>query len=115
YLFFTALCAGAYWLAGMTGFDAVAHAMTTIATGGFSTKDASIGFFDSAAIDYIASAGMLLGALPFILYVRMLQGQWTALFHDVQVQWFVTFVAAVILVTALWLWLEVGESAPEAL
>lgn len=115
YLFFTALCAGAYWLAGMTGFDAVAHAMTTIATGGFSTKDASIGFFDSAAIDYIASAGMLLGALPFILYVRMLQGQWTALFYDAQVQWFLTFVAAVILVTALWLWLEAGESVPEAL
>lgn len=106
YLVLTLIWAGAFWLAGMSGFDAVTHAMTTIATGGFSTHDASIGYFNSATIDYIASAGMIVGALPFILYVRMLQGHFMAVPRDPQVQWFISTVAAVVLVTAVWLWLE---------
>ena len=55
YLLLTLLCMTAYWLAGMSGFEAVAHAMTTIATGGFSTSDDSIRHFNSAAIDTIAT------------------------------------------------------------
>ena len=102
--------AGAFWLAGMNGFDAVAHAMTTIATGGFSTHDLSMAHFDSAAIDYLASAGMIVGALPFILYVRMLQGQFMAVPRDPQVQWFLTTVVVVIIVTALWFWLDHGKT-----
>ena len=110
YLALTAVWAGAFWLAGMNGFDAVAHAMTTIATGGFSTHDLSMAFFDSTAIDYLASAGMIVGALPFILYVRMLQGQFMAVPRDPQVQWFLTTVVVVIIVTALWLWLDHGKA-----
>ena len=99
-----------YWLAGMSGFDAIVHAMSTIATGGFSSHDASIAYFNSATIEYIATAGMLVGALPFILYLRTLQGEGLSLFRDSQVQWFVTFVSGVIIVTTIWLVLDVGES-----
>ena len=108
YLLLSGLCAGAYWLAGMTGFEAIAHAMTTIATGGFSTSDASVAHFNSAAIDMIAVGGMIIGSLPFILYLKTLQGDWRALFSDSQVQSFISLVALLIVFMAGWLWLENG-------
>ncbi len=106
YLLLSLAVAGGYWMAGMSGFDAVAHAMTTIATGGFSTYDSSIGHFDSPTIDAIATVGMLLGALPFVLYLKTMQGEWGALYRDTQVQWFLTAVGLAILVAAGWLWLD---------
>jgi len=109
YIGLTALWSGLFWGAGMSGFDAVAHAMTTIATGGYSTHDASMAHFSSSTIDYIATAGMTVGALPFILYLRTLQGDVGSLFRDSQVQWFLAFVGCVIGFTCLWLVFEVGE------
>jgi len=115
YVILTGIWAGLYWLAGMSGFDAVAHAMTTIATGGFSTHDASLGYFDSAAIHYIATGGMIIGALPFVLYLKTLRGDWRALPSDTQVQWFLVFVAGIIIVTAGWLWVEGGRSSLDSI
>jgi trk system potassium uptake protein TrkH len=115
YLLLTIIWAGFYWVAGMTGFDAISHAMTTIATGGFSNHDESFAYFDSAMIEYIAAAGMLVGALPFILYLRALQGDMLAVVNDSQVQWFLVFVAGVIVTTCGWLVLEVGEDPLNAL
>jgi trk system potassium uptake protein len=106
YTLLTGIWAFGYWLAGMSGFEALAHAMTTIATGGFSTSDASIGHFDSAAVDYLAAGGMVVGALPFLLYLKTLQGSWGALASDSQVQWFLSVVASLIVATTGWLWLE---------
>ncbi|MBL4689973.1 MAG: TrkH family potassium uptake protein, partial [Rhodospirillales bacterium] len=108
YLMLSGICAGAYWLAGMSGFDAIAHAMTTIATGGFSTVDGSIGHFNNPTIDIIATVGMIVGALPFILYLKTLQGDFQALVSDSQVQWFITLVTIVVIMAAGWLWLENG-------
>ena len=104
-----------YWLAGMSGFDSFAHAMTTIATGGFSTYDRSISHFDSALIEYIATAGMLIGALPFILYLRMLQGHWSCVPRDSQVQWFILFVAGLIIVMTGYLVVHTAEDPMHAL
>ncbi len=115
YLLLTIVWAGFYWVAGMTGFDAISHAMTTIATGGFSNHDESFAYFDSAMIEYIAAAGMLVGALPFILYLRALQGNMLAVVNDSQVQWFLVFVVGVIVTTFGWLVLEVGEEPLNAL
>jgi len=115
YLLLTIVWAGFYWVAGMTGFDAISHAMTTIATGGFSNHDESFAYFDSAMIEYIAAAGMLVGALPFILYLRALQGDMLAVVNDSQVQWFLIFIAGVIVTTCGWLVLEVGEDPLNAL
>lgn len=68
YLGLTVIWALAYWLAGMTLFDAVGHAFTTIATGGYSTHDASIGYFDSVAVEAIASVGMIIGGINFAIH-----------------------------------------------
>ncbi len=88
YLLLTLLCAICYWAAGMSLFDALVHAMTTVATGGFSTRDASIGAFNSAMVDYTAITFMILGSLPFLLYVGVLQGAWRPLLRDSQVRTF---------------------------
>ncbi len=106
YLVLTAVWAISYWFAGMSGFDAIAHAMTTIATGGFSTYDRSIGHFDSALIDAIATVGMIVGGLPFLLYLSVVQGNPLALARDSQVQWFLTVLLLVMIGIAGWLWLE---------
>ena len=108
YLVLSGLCAGAYWLAGMNGFEAISHAMTTIATGGFSTSDSSLGHFDSAWIDIIATTGMIIGSLPFLLYLKTLQGDFRAVVSDSQVQWFISLVVIVVIIMAGWLWLENG-------
>ena len=100
YLVISLVCAFAYWSAGMSGFDAMAHAMTTIATGGYSTYDASIAYFGSATIEYIAIVFMLIGSLPFVLYLRALRGNTRSLFRDDQVRLFLLIVAvSIFLVT----------------
>ena len=96
YVILTAICAAAYNLAGMNRFDAVVHAMTTVATGGYSNHDASIGHFDSLNIELIAITFMILGSLPFLLYVKMLQGHRLSLIKDAQVIGFFKILAAVI-------------------
>ncbi len=68
YLGLTVACALAYWLAGMSLFDAVSHSFSTVAIGGFSTHDASIGYFDSTAIQFIAVVFMLLSGVNFAIH-----------------------------------------------
>ena len=73
YVGLTAACATALWATGMTGFEAVVHAMTTISTGGFSTSDQSIAHFRSGAVEAIVILFMILGSLPFLLYLQALR------------------------------------------
>jgi trk system potassium uptake protein TrkH len=110
YLSLTFACATLYWLAGMTPFDAAAHSMTTIATGGFSTRDASIGGFESATIEWIAIIFMVLGALPFVLYIQASNGKLAPLFHDSQIRWFIGIILTAAF--ALVAWLEWHMDAP---
>ena len=65
YVLLTALCALAFWLAGMQAFDAVAHSFSTLSTGGYSTHDANLAFFDSPAIEAVAIVFMLIGGISF--------------------------------------------------
>jgi trk system potassium uptake protein TrkH len=102
YLVLSGACGLAYWLAGMTPFDAVTHAMATLSTGGFSTHDASFAYFESPLLEWLGLIFMIGGALPFVLYVRAAQGE-AALLRDRQVQVFLTTVALAALVLALWL------------
>lgn len=96
YVFLTVVCAGAYWFFGMGLFDAVVHSMTTVATGGFSTRAGSIESYHSAAIDYLAITFMILGALPFALYLGAVQGgRWGAILRDSQVRTFLIIVFTV--------------------
>ncbi len=68
YLGITIACALAYWIAGMTAFDAIAHSFSTVAIGGFSTHDASIGYFDSHAIELICAFFMFVAGINFALH-----------------------------------------------
>ena len=86
YIVLTFLCGLFYWIFGMTVFDSVCHAMTTIATGGFSTHNDSIGFFKSSNIEIIASIFIILGSIPFISYLKFSQGNKKIFFQDVQIK-----------------------------
>ncbi|MGF1627228.1 MAG: TrkH family potassium uptake protein [Alphaproteobacteria bacterium] len=104
YAVLSLLCALAYAAAGMSAFDAINHAMTTISTGGYSTHDASIGYFQSPVIDWIATLFMLSGALPFVLYVQAVRGRPLQVFTDSQVLTLVALLAGSSLVMSVWLW-----------
>ncbi len=98
YIAFTATQVMALSLAGMGLFDAVCHAFTTLATGGFSTKTASIAAFDSATIEYIVSFFMLLSGISFIQYYRLLVDRDTSVIRDYELR---TYLFIVLLVTAV--------------
>ena len=97
--------------AGMDFFDALAHAMTTIATGGYSTKTASIGAFDSIAVEWIIIAGMIVGSLPFAHYLAMVRGGWRSLLTDPQVRWFMILLISVV---AMLIWYLYDDGMPLA-
>jgi len=83
YLTLTISCAIAYWLAGMSLFDAVSHSFSTVAIGGFSTHDASLGYFDSTAVNAVAIVFMFLGGVNFALhFVAFRNWNVKAYFHD---------------------------------
>ena len=86
YLVLTLLCSIFYWFFGMNIFDSVAHSMTTIATGGFSTHTESIGYFQSPNIEMVATIFIILGSIPFISYLKFLKGNSNVFFQDVQIR-----------------------------
>ena len=85
YVWLTVACAVTYFALGMTGFEAVVHALTTVSTGGFSTSDRSFGLFQGPA-EYAAVVFMLLGSLPFIRFIQLAQGSLKPLMNDSQVR-----------------------------
>lgn len=103
YLAISLFCAVAYVLAGMNVFDAINHAMTTVSTGGFSTHDNSIAFFDSAAIETVAVVFMLIAAVPFVLYLPIVAGHLTKVRSDTQVGSMIRAYFAVIVLLVVWL------------
>jgi len=74
YFGLTMLCAAAYWLDGMNAFDAINHAMCTLSTGGFSTHDASFGYYNKPSLNWIATLFMMLGGINFALHYAALRG-----------------------------------------
>lgn len=93
YLTLSAVTMLAYYLAGMNGFDAITHGMSTVATGGFANYDASFGQFKaSPQIFWISSICMILAALPFVLFVSTVKGNRQALFKDPQVRAFLLII-----------------------
>ncbi len=99
YIALTITCTVLLHFAGMGLFDSLNHAMSAISTGGFSTKDASIGYFNSIKVETICLLFMLLGGLPFPLYVKFVRGEPKALLRDSQVRTFlmIILVSAVLL------------------
>jgi len=103
YVVLTFFCGLFYWLFGMTIFDSVCHSMTTIATGGFSTHNDSIGFFKNSNIEIIASLFIILGSIPFISYLKFSQGNRKIFFNDVQIKGLIYLLAISIAVMFIYL------------
>ena len=103
YLVLTFLCGLFYWLFGMSIFDSVSHAMTTIATGGFSTHNDSIGFFKNSNIEIIASVFIVLGSIPFISYLKFVQGNKKNFFQDAQIKGLIQIIVISVLIMFLYL------------
>ncbi|MEQ8746696.1 TrkH family potassium uptake protein [Pyruvatibacter sp.] len=102
YVAFTVATAFALWIAGMNFFDGINHAMTTIATGGYSTRDASVGFYDNAAIHYVIIFGMIAGSLPFVLYIQAFRGKAKPLLADTQVRVFLGILCVAIVAMVIY-------------
>ncbi|HRW09219.1 MAG TPA: TrkH family potassium uptake protein [Caldilineaceae bacterium] len=96
-------CAVLYIILGMSVFDAVCHALSTVSTAGFSTHDESFGFFRSPALEWVCVIFMILGALPFVVYIKTLHGDRMAIWRDSQVQGFLSLITVVALMLAVWL------------
>lgn len=116
YATLTLTCALAYYLAGMSAFDAILHSFSTVAIGGFSTYDASIGHFDSALIEAICAFFMLAAAVNYSLHFyawrnKALQGYW----NDAEMRFFLTIIGGGIVITVAGLWLTNTYAFPEAL
>ncbi|MCB9991272.1 MAG: TrkH family potassium uptake protein [Rhodospirillales bacterium] len=94
YVVLTFVCAVAYHMTGMTVFDAFAHSLTTISTGGFSTYDTSFSHYDTPWTESVAITFMIVGGLPFILYLKAVRGNAAPLLHDAQVRWFFSILIA---------------------
>ena len=102
----TTLCAISYKILGMDTFDSITHSMTTIATGGFSNYNESIGFFNSFSIEISAMIFIILGSLPFIAYIKFLNGDRKIFFSDIQIRTFLKIILISILILSIYLFLD---------
>lgn len=105
YAVITAACALSYWAAGMSLYDAIAHAFTTVSTGGMSTYDASLGYFNSPLIMLVAELFMLLGAISFALHFKAMKAQRIGFYwRDEETRTFLLVVVVLSLLIAGDLW-----------
>ncbi|MGV8919950.1 MAG: TrkH family potassium uptake protein [Pseudomonas sp.] len=104
YVGITVLGSLAFWAAGMSLFDAINHAMSAISTGGFSTSDQSLAHWPQPAVHWVAIVVMILGSLPFTLYVATLRGHRQALYKDEQVRGLLGLLLVTWLVLSTWYW-----------
>ncbi|WP_020398536.1 TrkH family potassium uptake protein [Kordiimonas gwangyangensis] len=103
YVAFTALCMFCYMLTGMESFDALVNAMTTISTGGFSNSDSSFGKYDHLGTDTVCLIFMIVGSMPFILFLQVLRGRPLALWRDEQTRGFLALVLFLCVSVTIWL------------
>ena len=103
YSILTLLCAFSYKFLGMGVFDSLTHSMTTIATGGFSNYNDSIGFFNSFSIEISAMIFIILGSIPFIAYIKFLNGNKKIFFSDIQIKTFLKIILLSIIVLSFYL------------
>lgn len=111
YMALTVACTLGYVAVGMNAFDAVVHAMTTVATGGFANYDSSFGAFEAGA-EYVAVVFMLLAALPFVRFVQLSAGTAQPLLRDPQVRGFFTTALCIVFILCVWQMLQlerIGE------
>jgi len=109
YLVLTFACGIAYWSVGMNIFDSIAHSMTTIATGGFSTHSSSIGYFQNPKIEVVSIIFIILGSIPFIAYLKFVKGDKKIFLKDAQIKGLVYILIISVLLMFLYLMLNNKE------
>ena len=111
YFGLTVLCALMYWIAGMNGFDAVAHSLSTVSIGGFSTHNDSIGFFNSFGIELVCIIFMIISASSFALhYGAIFRGRALRYFYDPEFRFFISIILLVFAASSLILFFNPGSS-----
>ena len=105
----TFLCGATYKIFGMNFFDSLTHSMTTIATGGFSNYNESIGFFDSVSIEISAMIFIILGSLPFIAYIKFVSGDKKVLINDTQIKTFFKIIFFSIFILSIYLLIDTSS------
>ena len=103
YLTLTTFCALTYRIFGMSIFDSITHSMTTIATGGFSNYNESIGHFNSLSIEISSMIFIILGSLPFIAYIKFLNGDKKIFFLDTQIKSFIKIIIFSVILLSLYM------------
>jgi trk system potassium uptake protein TrkH len=103
YLILTFACSAFYKIFGMSYFDSLTHSMTTIATGGFSNYNDSIGYFNSASIEITAMIFIILGSIPFIAYIKFLNGDKKIFTSDSQIKSFLKIILISIIILSIYL------------
>ena len=109
YLTLTFACGIAYWVFGMSIFDSIAHSMTTIATGGFSTYSSSIGYFQNPKIEIVSIIFIILGSMPFIAYLKFVKGDKKIFFKDTQIKGLIYILIISVLLIFMYLMLNNKE------
>ena len=111
YFGLTVLCALMYWIAGMNGFDAIAHSFSTVSIGGFSTHDDSIGFFNNFGIELVCIIFMIISASSFALhYGAIFRGRALRYFYDPEFRFFISIILLVFAASSLILFFNPGSS-----
>ena len=103
YMGLTTLCAISYNIFGMSIFDSITHSMTTIATGGFSNYNESIGYFNSFEIEISAMIFIILGSFPFIAYIKFISGNKKIFLNDIQIKTFLKIIIFTVIILSIYL------------
>jgi trk system potassium uptake protein TrkH len=112
YTVLTALLGVALRLAGMNGFAAVLHAMTSISCGGFSTADGSIGSWHKPAIEWTVLVGMVIGGGPFVIYLQIVRGRWRTALRNSQWRSYLALLLGAAIAMTAWLIIAGGDAKP---
>ena len=119
YILLTILLTFLLWLGPMDLFDALNHALTTVSTGGYSTKNQSAGHWQSAYVEYILIIFMLIGSLNVTLLYFLFRGNYKKFYRDEERRWFMFIILVFVLVTTAWLfankWVDTSAGWPAAL
>tara|TARA_Y100001970_G_scaffold88081_1_gene111180 strand:+ start:4592 stop:6040 length:1449 start_codon:yes stop_codon:yes gene_type:complete len=103
YVILTFICFILYYINGMTGFDSIIHSLTTISTGGFSSHNLSFAFFQSQSLELICVIFMIVGSLPFVIYLQFVHGDKSSIIKDDQIRLFIILLFSIIIITTVWL------------
>lgn len=109
YIVLIACCAAAYWLMGMKSFDAIFYGITTLSTSGFSMHNNSFSYFEGTNMEWVASVFMLLGSMPFVLYLKFIKGRRRAIMFDNEVRAYVTLILLSVILMSFYKYMHLGD------